>query len=146
MGRETFRGLTECRTLHHLVDRYMKTLLSQLFLSSGCNRFHSATERCARWLLMMHDRYETGEFPFTQDFLSEMLGVRRQSVAVMEATLERAGLIQTRRGCVAILDRAGLETVACECYKRVKAEFDLYLNGGKAPAVTGHECAPSPIH
>ena len=108
-----------------LVDRFIRALLGQIFLSGGCNHFHSVTERCARWLLMMQDRAGVDEFPFTQEFLADILGVRRQSIAVVEATMERAGLIKAGRGKVTITDREGLETISCECYKRVRDEYDL---------------------
>jgi CRP-like cAMP-binding protein len=107
-----------------MVNRYSSALLSQMFHSAGCNRLHSSEQRCARWLLDARDRCRSDEFHLTQEFLAAVLGVRRQSVGLMEDTLQKAGVIQYSRGKVRILDRKGLEAVACECYKRVKAEFD----------------------
>jgi CRP-like cAMP-binding protein len=107
-----------------MVNRYSNALLSQMFHSAGCNRLHSSEQRCARWLLDARDRCRSDEFKITQEFLAAVLGVRRQSVGLMEENLQQAGLISYSRGKVRILDRRGLEAVACECYKRVKAEFD----------------------
>lgn len=78
---------------------------------------------------MTHDRVGKNDFPLTQEFLSEMLGVRRASVSVVAATLQRAGFIRYSRGKITILDREGLESASCECYKIVKAEFERLLDG-----------------
>lgn len=110
--------------LYLMVNRYSNALLSQMFHSAGCNRLHSSEQRCARWLLDARDRCRSNEFHLTQEFLAAVLGVRRQSVGLMEDNLQKAGLIRYSRGKVRILNRRGLEAVACECYKRVKAEFD----------------------
>jgi CRP-like cAMP-binding protein len=116
--------LTGSVSIHDLLGRYVAVLLNQIFLSSGCNRFHSLTERCARWLLMMHDRADSEAFPFTQDFLAEILGVRRQSIVAVEAILQKAGYIRAQRGRVRILDPKGLASVSCECYKRLRESAD----------------------
>jgi CRP-like cAMP-binding protein len=77
-------------------------------------------ERLARWLLMAHDRAEKAEFPLTHELLSEVLGVRRQTVSIIAGTLQRAGLIHYRRGILRLLDREGLEAASCECYAVLK--------------------------
>jgi CRP-like cAMP-binding protein len=125
MSVEVFNELAREEPVRTVIDRYLRALLGQVFLSGGCNRFHSVTERFARWLLMMQDRAGVDEFPFTQEFLAEILGVRRQSVAVMETTLEKAKFIRPGRGKVTILDRDGLESISCECYRRVKDEYEF---------------------
>jgi CRP-like cAMP-binding protein len=113
--------------LYLLVDRYCHALLTQMFQSAGCNRLHSAEQRCARWLLSMRDRCRSDEFQLTQEFLGAILGVRRQSVGLMEEHLHQAGLIEYGRGTVRILNARGLEAISCECYQKVKEEYDRCL-------------------
>jgi CRP-like cAMP-binding protein len=110
-----------------LLHASAQALMSQIFQSAGCNRLHSVEERCARWLLMMHDRAKSDEFPLTQEMLSQMLGVRRQSVGVVADSLQKAGLIRYSRGKIRIRSRKGLEGASCECYRRVKEEFDRLM-------------------
>jgi CRP-like cAMP-binding protein len=97
--------------------------------SSACNRAHAADERCARWLLMTHDRVSADLFPLTHEFLGQMLGVRRASVSVVAGILQKAGLILYARGVVNVLDRPGLERQSCECYEVVRREIDRLTNG-----------------
>jgi CRP-like cAMP-binding protein len=85
----------------------------------ACNRLHEIQERYARWLLMAHDRVESDHFYLTQEYAGQMLGVRRVSVTLVAGEFARAGLISYRRGAVTILNRAGLEDIACECYGAV---------------------------
>lgn len=118
--------------LHGLLQRYTQTLFNQVAQSAACNCIHSIEERCCRWLLMTHDRVQSDEFPLTQEFLSDMLGVRRASVSVVAATLQKAGLIRYSRGAITILDRENLEASSCECYRIVKDEFDRLLGGNSA--------------
>jgi len=84
---------------------------------------HTVKQRCCRWLLLTHDRVRADVFPLTQEFLAQMLGVRRASVADVARMLQRDGLIQYRRGMLTILDRAALEKASCECYGLVQREF-----------------------
>jgi CRP-like cAMP-binding protein len=111
---------------------YTQVFLSQAMQSVACNGIHSIEERCARWLLMCHDRIQFDSFPLTQEFLAEMLGVSRPSVNRVARMLQSAGLIQYNRGTVAIEDRRGLEEVSCECYGIVRAHFDQLLPGSFA--------------
>jgi len=85
----------------------------------ACNRLHEIQERYARWLLMAHDRVESDHFYLTQEYAGQMLGVRRVSVTLVAGDFARAGLISYRRGSVTILNRGGLEDIACECYAAV---------------------------
>ena len=101
--------------------RYTQRVLRVAAQTAACNRAHPVEERCARWLLMVADLLGEQRFPMTQQFMSEMLGVRRASVVLVLGTLERAGLIENGYGTVAILDRPGLETAACECYLVLRA-------------------------
>lgn len=113
-----------------LVQRYAQALFSQISQQVACNGLHNVEERCCRWLLLTHDRVQTDEFPLTQEFLSQMLGVRRASVTLAAGTLQRAGLIDYRRGRMRIIDRQGLESASCECYQVIRDEFDRLLGHG----------------
>lgn len=129
MRADVFKKLINPVTLlHGLLQRYTRTLMIQFAQSAACNNYHSVEQRCCRWLLMTHDCVESDEFPLTQQFLSQMLGVRRASVTVAASKLQRAGLIHYNHGNITILNRKGLESHACECYGIVKQEFDRLLS------------------
>lgn len=113
---------------HRLLHRYSHSLLTQVSQSSACNRFHFVDARLARWLLMTHDRLGVEEFPLTQEFLSNMLGVRREGVSKAAGALQAAKLIRYSRGMITVLNRRGLEAKSCHCYAVIKAETDIYLN------------------
>jgi CRP-like cAMP-binding protein len=110
-----------------LIGRYAHASVAQMMQCSACNARHHIHERCARWLLMTHDRVGRDEFDLSHEFLSVMLGVRRQSVTVVAGTLAKAGLITYKHGRVKVLDRAGLEAAACECYAVIRGKFDALL-------------------
>lgn len=105
------------------MNRYLQGYLNMLGQIAACNRLHSGYERCARWLLMTQDRVGGDEFPLTHEFLATMLGSQRSSVTVSAAMLQKAGFIKYDRGCMIILDRQGLEDVACECYAVASQQF-----------------------
>lgn len=111
-------------TLHDLLQRYTQALFNLISQIAACNRIHSVEERFCRWLLMTQDRVGSDEFPLTQEFLSQMLGVRRPTVSLSASVLQKAGLIRYVRGKMTILDREGLEASSCECYTIVKREFE----------------------
>jgi CRP-like cAMP-binding protein len=113
--------------LSSLVERYTGAFFSQVSQQVACNGLHSIEQRCARWLLLTHDRVGTDEFPMTHEFLSQMLGVRRASVTVTAGILQRAGFVEFRRGRVTVVDRAGLESAACECYGVTREVYDRLL-------------------
>lgn len=113
--------------LLRMVQRYTQAFFTQMAQSVGCNRAHPINERAARWLLMTHDRMAADEFELTQEFLAQMLGVRRAGVNAAAGMLQSAGFISYRRGHVTILDRAGLESASCECYAIIRDEFDRLL-------------------
>ena len=98
--------------------RFIQALLDLSAQTAACNRLHHVEQRCARWLLMAQDRAENGLLPMTHEFLATMLGVRRAGVTETVGELQRSGLIRNHRGEVDILDRDGLEALACECYRR----------------------------
>ena len=110
-----------------LLRRYTHSRLTQLAQGAACNRFHSIDARLARWLLMTRDRMGADEFRLTQEFLSNMLGVRREGVTKAAGTLQQQDLISYSRGNLLILDRAGLKAIACHCYGIIKAEYDRFL-------------------
>jgi CRP-like cAMP-binding protein len=114
-------------SLHRLLHRYTHSLLTQISQSSACNRFHSVDSRLARWLLMTRDRVGQDEFRLTQDFMSNMLGVRREGVNRAAGALQSQKLIRYSRGIIKVLNCHGLESVACACYALIKAESDSYL-------------------
>ncbi len=116
-----------CVSLHDLLLRYTHSLLTQVSQSAACNRFHVVNARLARWLLMTHDRVEGDEFRLTQEFLSPMLGVRREQVTLAASALQKQKLISYSRGQIKILDRAGLEAVSCKCYGTIREEYDNFL-------------------
>lgn len=115
-------------SLHRILHRYSHSLLTQVSQSSACNRFHLVNARLARWLLMTNDRLGVEEFPLTQEFLSTMLGVRREGVSKAAGSLQSAKLIRYSRGMITLLDRRGLEAKSCDCYEIIRAESDAYLN------------------
>ncbi|MEP6802828.1 MAG: Crp/Fnr family transcriptional regulator [Acidobacteriota bacterium] len=110
--------------LFNIIQHYTQTLLTLIAQSAACNRLHSLRQRCARWLLMTHDRVDGDDFFLTQEFLSMMLGVRRATVTVAAGELREEGLIAYRQGRIEIIDREGLEGVACECYGVIRRHFD----------------------
>ncbi len=110
--------------LRDVLRRYAQALLTQMAQSAACKRVHPIGKRCARWLLMSHVRVPGDEFPLTQEFLAEMLGVRRASVTVAAGRLKRRNLIDYRWGRIHILDRKKLEKAACECYRLIRSELE----------------------
>ena len=111
-----------CQTVGRLQQaalRFVHGLMTQTSLAAACNAYHPTDRRLARWLLMTHDRMRTDEFEITQDFLSHMLGVRREAVNRAVGELRRTGLIDFSRAKMKIKDRKGLESIACYCYARI---------------------------
>jgi CRP-like cAMP-binding protein len=108
--------------LARLLQRYSHSVLAQVTQSAVCNQFHSVDARLARWLLMTHDRMGDDEFQLTQEFLSHMLGVRREGVSMAAGDLQKRKLIRYSRGCLRILDRPGLEATSCGCYEIIRDE------------------------
>lgn len=117
IGRVAFRReLARSATLQRALEHYIAALMVQLATSAVCLRFHQIAPRLARWLLMSHDRAHCDTFRMTHEFLAYMLGVRRVGITTAATTLQRAGLIEYRRGLLTVLDRQGLERAACACY------------------------------
>jgi CRP-like cAMP-binding protein len=106
---------------------YNRALFAQVLQSVACNAMHRVEQRCARWLLMTHDRAETDTFDLTEEFLAEMLAVRRASVNAVGNSFQKDGLIRYTRGKITILDRARLEAASCEGYGIVRRAFEQLL-------------------
>ena len=106
---------------------YTHAFFNQVAQSAACNQHHNIEQRCCRWLLMTYDRTQSDHFLLTQEFLGMMLGVRRTSVTEVAGELRHRKLIKYSRGRVMILNRSGLEKLACECYAVSKREFDRLL-------------------
>jgi CRP-like cAMP-binding protein len=115
--------------LQRLLQRYSHSVLTQITQCAVCNQFHSLDERLARWLLMTHDRMGEDEFQVTHEFLSNMLGVRREGVSLAASDLQKRKLIRYSRGRLTVLDRAGLEATSCRCYEIIKGESQFSKNG-----------------
>lgn len=117
MEAATFRNfLDRFPELESRTRRYAEATLMMTAQLSACNSVHPINERCARWLLMAHDRVDGDTVLLTQEFLGQMLGVRRGSVNLAASTLQHAGFIAYSRGRIVVRNRAGLESATCECY------------------------------
>jgi CRP-like cAMP-binding protein len=124
MDAQTFANkVSEGGDLTWLVHRYTQAFVTQISQQVACNGLHSIEERCARWMLLTHDRVGSDEFPLTQEFLAQMLGVRRPSVTLVAGILQQAGFIRFRRGRITVTDRRGLEGAACDCYQVLREVF-----------------------
>ena len=115
------------KTLAQTLQLYTQALMVQISQGMACNGRHSIRQRCARWLLMTHDRVGAETFPLSQEFLALMLSVRRAGVNKVATELKKAGLIQYSRGMIRIVNRKELEDTSCECYQVIKREFDRLL-------------------
>jgi CRP-like cAMP-binding protein len=115
-----------------LLLRYTHFVYAMTAQGAACNRMHAVDARMSRWLLMTHDRVDADDFPLTQDFLAQMLGVARPTVNTAGAMLQKAGFIKYTRGRITVLNREGLESAACECYARIRQEFEDSLNGRRS--------------
>ena len=111
----------------HLLLRYTQALLTQTCLTAVCNRHHSLEQQLCHWLMLSLDRLASNHIVMTQELIANMLGVRREGVTQAAGRLQKAGLINYRRGHIEVLDRQGLEARSCECYRVVKNEYDRLL-------------------
>ena len=130
------QGMDARPELQRLLRRYAHAFLVQVAQTASCNRKHALEQRCARWLLMTHDRVIADTFGLTHQFLGYMLGVHRPGVTLAAQVLQRAGLITYTRGQITVVDRAGLEASSCECYGVVRAHFDRALSETIPPAAS----------
>jgi CRP-like cAMP-binding protein len=110
--------------LRDIMNRYVHTIIVVGSHATACNALHKIEARMSKWLLMSSDGVGSNELRLTHEYLATMLGVRRASVTETAIRLKDAGLIEYERGFARILDRAGLEAAACECYRRARAEYE----------------------
>ena len=129
MATPEFRRLVgDCPELTRILHQYSHLVFEIVSQAAACNRLHVIEQRCARWLLMSEDRVGRPKFDLTQEFLAEMLGVRRPGVTVAMGILEKQGLITHGRGNITVIDRPGLERASCECYSKIKSRQDKLLS------------------
>jgi CRP-like cAMP-binding protein len=126
--------------MQDLLLRYTQALITQISQTAACNRHHSVEQQLCRWLLLNLDRSPSNEFIMTQELIAGMLGVRREGITEAAGKLQHAGFIRCRRAHITVLERAGLESCACECYAVVKKELsrllpDVWYRQGIATAV-----------
>jgi CRP-like cAMP-binding protein len=114
--------------MQQLLLRYTQALITQMTQTAACNRHHSVEQQLCRWLLLTLDRLPSRELIMTQELVARMLGVRREGITEAAGNLQRAGVIRYRRGHIAVLERSGLESRACECYAVVKKELGRLLS------------------
>jgi CRP-like cAMP-binding protein len=110
-----------------IMIRHEQVLFAQAQQSAGCNASHTVESRMCRWLLRIRDLTGSDDMPLTQEFLAQMLGVRRSSVSLVAGTLQKAGFIKYSRGHIRLLDIAQIEAGACECYQTVKGHYERLL-------------------
>ena len=124
----------QSQAIRDLIARYNDLLLAQVQQSVACNALHALEARLCRWLLQTHDCTDGEGMPLTQEFLGQMLGVRRTTVTLAAQLLQGAGLIRYHRGYIQILDQAALEDLSCECYAVIRQNADKVFSGGSSPA------------
>ena len=122
------RAMDERPGVRHRMLRYANAFTDQIAQSAACNRLHTVEERCARWVLMTHDRVDGDLFELTHEFLAVMLGVRRAGVTVALGALQHAGLLRNVRGRIEVLDRARLMAASCGCYAVTRASYRRLLD------------------
>ena len=120
---------TQTSLMRAKMIRYNELLLAQMQQSIACNALHDVESRLCRWLLQTRDRMGADVLPFTQDFIGQMLGVRRTTITLVARMLQGGDMIRCSRGKVEVLDRAALEDAACECYAAGRARTDRFLAG-----------------
>lgn len=121
------RELENDSAFREVVQNYVRFGLSELARHIACGRLHHIEQRCCRWLLIAHDHALSDAFPVTHESLAMMLGCQRAGVTIAMGSLVKAGLIEHKRGAVAIIDRSGLEAGACDCYREMQNELDEFL-------------------
>jgi CRP-like cAMP-binding protein len=119
-------------SIKDLIVRYSDCLMMMIQQSAGCNALHTLETRLCRWLLQTRDRNDSNRLPLTQEFLSQMLGVRRTTLTLIARNLQTLGLIRYRRGNIEILDRSGLEAKACECYAVIRRQSEQVFSQANA--------------
>ncbi|MGI4757742.1 MAG: Crp/Fnr family transcriptional regulator [Janthinobacterium lividum] len=114
------KAFEQDEAIHRRVLEFVQAQSHALSQVAGCHRIHGASERLTRWLLHAQDLTESSTIDITQETLSELLGTKRVTIAAAAGELQRQGLIEYRRGHIRLLDLAGLEAIACDCYSTLK--------------------------
>jgi CRP-like cAMP-binding protein len=120
--------LGEYPAIQTLIGAHEQSLFAQAQQSAACNATHVIESRLSRWLLRAADLHGSDELPLTQDYIAQMLGVRRTSVTVVARTLQEAGMIRYTRGHIRLLNVPALQETACECYETIKLNYDILLH------------------
>ena len=128
-ARDFRTAVDKSRTLRNLVLLSSELEIAQMQQIAACNALHSAEARLCRWILQVRDRIDGDVIALTQDFLAQMLAVRRPTVTLIAQKLQNAGLIRYRRGRIAITDHDGLEKLACECVGEIRNKTRQILSG-----------------
>jgi Crp-like helix-turn-helix domain len=123
--------------IRDLIVRHNDLLFAQVQQSVACNALHSLEARLCRWLLQAHDCVDGDAIPLTQDFLAQMLGVRRTTVTFAARLLQSTGVIRYRRGLIQVVDRAALKDMSCECYAMVRHNIDKIFPFASSPITNG---------
>jgi len=126
------KAVTDSNGLRDLIVRHQEALLMQAQQTAACSALHGVEARLARWLLQTQDRTGNSAIPLIQEFLAQVLGVRRTTINLVVRTLHQAGLIRYRRGQIEILDRAGLKNESCACYQLIRRQVDQILPPDKS--------------
>jgi CRP-like cAMP-binding protein len=114
----------QSQRIQDLIVRYNEMQIGQIQQTAACNALHDVGSRLSRWLLQTSDRTNSDTIPFTREFLGKMLGVRRGTVSAVASGFEHAGLIETHRGAIKLLDRDRLKKEACYCYEFLRRHVD----------------------
>ncbi len=128
IGPDILRSIADdFKPFRSLLIRHEQVLFAQAQQSAGCNASHTTEARMCRWLLRIRDLMQSDEMKLTQEFLAQMLGVRRTSVSLIAGTLQTAGLIRYSRGNIKITDVEAMRASACECYEKVRSHYEQML-------------------
>jgi CRP-like cAMP-binding protein len=128
-------------SMRSVLLRYAQSYITQVGQTIVCNRHHSVIQQLCRWLLMFMDRQGSYELPVTQEVIAELMGVRRESVTQAAGKLQIAGCIRYHRGHISVLDRTGLESSSCECYRVAKREIDRLLEMSQSARIAVTQAA-----
>ena len=127
-GKDVMKEFSECGDFQDILMCYAQSLITQISQTAICNRLHSIEQQLCRWLLINHDHQQTKTFLMTHDQISNLLGVRRESISMAAEHLEDRGLIEISRGKITLINREGIVAAGCECYWVVKEQYDRMLS------------------
>jgi CRP-like cAMP-binding protein len=133
--------LEQCPKLERKLQQFVQISAAQVTQIAACNRLHDIQQRLARWLLMSADRIGNASLPLTQELLAQMLGTRRSTVTIAAGIFQGEGLIRYSRGVLTIVDRRGLEEVACDCYRLMKKQVQTWQGSSEAATTFGESAS-----